>query len=172
LPWNSCFWGWRCIPTLLMPTSILIYHQGYQDYHRINKQQQQQQQSPPPPSPPPILPLRVSPKRTPNGTFNGYPVYPVYYHDLNDNSTNDSTKPYSLLHCLGENYQNGYSWRRRSCHFRFLCFDIDTKEFTIYPRPEDLDMFHHHHSDLSCQQSQALQIVLQNVYKIWTLDEH
>jgi hypothetical protein len=75
------------------------------------------------------------PRRQPDGTFNGYPVY---YQDANTTATH--TKPYSLLHCVGENYQAEINWMHRSCHFRFFCFNVDSKEFSIYQRPEDVQI--------------------------------
>ena len=66
--------------------------------------------------------------RPPDGEFNGIPVY--------HKEVTASTKPYSLQHCVGENYQK-QNWMHRSCRFRFLCFDLEAKEFTVFRRPED-----------------------------------
>ena len=72
--------------------------------------------------------------RSSDGRFNGYPLY---FHDLSQNSTYHS-RPYSSIRCVGENYQgNEISWLYRSCHFRFLCFNVSSKEFEIYARPDD-----------------------------------
>ena len=72
-------------------------------------------------------------RRNSDGKFNGYPV--SYHGASNETHTNFFT----LLHCVGENYQKE-NWMHRSCHFRFLCFDIQTKEFSIYQRPEDVNI--------------------------------
>ena len=72
--------------------------------------------------------------RTPDGSFNGYPVF---YHDLTLDKTYHS-RPYSSIRCVGENYQGSdFAWMHRSCHFRFLCFNISSREFEIYSRPDD-----------------------------------
>mmetsp|Transcript_13928 Transcript_13928/g.15099 ORF Transcript_13928/g.15099 Transcript_13928/m.15099 type:complete len:285 (-) Transcript_13928:220-1074(-) len=72
--------------------------------------------------------------RSPDGRFNGYPLY---FHDLSKNSTYHS-RPYSSIRCVGENYQgNRTSWMYRSCHFRFLCFNVSSREFEVYARPDD-----------------------------------
>jgi len=72
--------------------------------------------------------------RSPDGSFNGYPVY---YHDLNLDKTYHS-RPYSSVRCVGENYQgDDFAWMHRSCHFRFLCFNVSSREFEVYARPDD-----------------------------------
>eukprot|EP00536_Pseudo-nitzschia_multiseries_P004874 jgi/Psemu1/323652/estExt_fgenesh1_pg.C_850023 len=75
--------------------------------------------------------------RPPDGHFNGFPVF---YHDLAMNKSYHS-KPYSSIRCVGENYQGeDFSWMHRSCHFRFLCFNVSSREFEIYARPDDEGM--------------------------------
>lgn len=72
--------------------------------------------------------------RLPDGSFNGYPVF---YHDLTLDKTYHS-RPYSSVQCVGENYQgDDFSWMHRSCHFRFLCFNVSSREFEVYARPDD-----------------------------------
>jgi hypothetical protein len=71
-------------------------------------------------------------RKQPDGIFNGVPVY---FQDV----TNQTTKPYSVLNCAGENYQKE-NWKHRSCHFRFLCLNMDTKEYSVYQRPEDVQI--------------------------------
>ncbi len=72
--------------------------------------------------------------RPPDGSFNGYPVF---YHDLTLDKTYHS-RPYSSVRCVGENYQgDDFAWMHRSCHFRFLCFNVSSREFEVYARPDD-----------------------------------
>jgi hypothetical protein len=72
--------------------------------------------------------------RPPDGSFNGFPVF---YHDLTLNKTYHS-RPYSSVRCVGENYQgDDFAWMHRSCHFRFLCFNVSSREFEVYARPDD-----------------------------------
>jgi hypothetical protein len=80
-------------------------------------------------------------KKSPDATFNGYPVY---YHEKHDNST------YSQVHCVGEMYGGAqgkdknkvddWTWMHRSCHFEFFCFDVQTKEFLLYQDPKEQSM--------------------------------
>jgi hypothetical protein len=67
------------------------------------------------------------PRRVADGTFNGYPVY---YQNV-------TSPPYTVSHCVGENYQSDLSWMHRSCHFSFVCFDVHTKEFQIYRHEQE-----------------------------------
>lgn len=69
--------------------------------------------------------------RPADGTFNGLPVH------LHSISNQTYTRPKSLLHCVAEDYQSD-NWMLRSCHFTFMCFNIDTKDYQIYSRPEDV----------------------------------
>ena len=72
--------------------------------------------------------------RPPDGSFNGFPVF---YHDLTLDETYHS-RPYSSVRCAGENYQgDDFAWMHRSCHFRFLCFNVSSREFEVYARPDD-----------------------------------
>lgn len=65
--------------------------------------------------------------RKPDGTFNGYPIY---YHE-------QSSALYSVVQCVGENYQGEASWMHRSCHFSFLCLDVKENEFKIFQQPRE-----------------------------------
>lgn len=72
--------------------------------------------------------------RPPDGHFNGFPVF---YHDLTLDKTYHS-HPYSSVRCVGENYQgDDFAWMHRSCHFRFLCFNVSSREFEVYARPDE-----------------------------------
>ena len=72
--------------------------------------------------------------RSPDATFNGFPVF---YHDLTLDKSY-SSRPYSSVRCVGENYQgDDFAWMHRSCHFRFLCFNISSREFEVFARPDD-----------------------------------
>lgn len=55
-----------------------------------------------------------------SATFEGYPL------------TYKDSKSETLTHCVGENYQSKTSWMHRSCHFQFLCFDTESKEYVIF----------------------------------------
>ena len=65
-----------------------------------------------------------------DGTFNGYPIY--YHESIKDK--------FSLSHCIGENYQEGESWKHRSCRFTFLCFDMSIKDYVVFQHPDELKM--------------------------------
>jgi hypothetical protein len=67
----------------------------------------------------------------PDGTFAGYPVY---HRKL---VSQDVAPPYTLLNCVGENWQRD-NWKHRSCHFTFLCFNMTSRIFQVYPRDEDI----------------------------------
>lgn len=78
-----------------------------------------------------------SSRAKPSGTFNGYPIY----------YQSSETPIVSQFHCIGETNAEPFFWRRkrqhvdmnwayRSCHFQFLCLDIETHEFTIYLNPQ------------------------------------
>lgn len=69
--------------------------------------------------------------RSPDGTFH---TYPVYYQNV---SAISHTKPVSIQHCLGENYQSTTSWMHRSCHFKFMCFNMTSREFQVYQRKSE-----------------------------------
>jgi hypothetical protein len=77
----------------------------------------------------PVPPRRPA-SGPPDGTFNGYPVY---YRNV---SAVSYTKPTTLLNCVGENFQPD-SWKHRSCHFQFFCFNVTNRKFQIYEREED-----------------------------------
>ena len=62
-----------------------------------------------------------------DGEFNGFPIY------FKENQKNIETLP----HCVGENYQAGESWKHRSCHFQFFCFDTSTEDYVVYESPEE-----------------------------------
>lgn len=97
---------------------------------------------------------RRRPDRDPDGHFNGYPVY---YHDLTQNTSYHS-RPYSAVRCVGENYQGtDRAWTQRSCHFRFICFNLSSHEFEVYQRPDDLNIQHHLSAAASRQQQQQQQ---------------
>lgn len=63
---------------------------------------------------------------TADGTFNGYPL-----------DFQETSQPRTLSHCVGEDYQEGNSWKQKSCHFQFFCFDTSTKEYVVYQPPEE-----------------------------------
>eukprot|EP00934_Nitzschia_sp_Nitz4_P005358 Nitzschia sp. Nitz4//scaffold109_size72162//9557//11089//NITZ4_005834-RA/size72162-processed-gene-0.3-mRNA-1//1//CDS//3329532727//5348//frame0 len=79
--------------------------------------------------------------KPPDGVFNGYPVY----HKTVGSST-DSIQ--SQMHCIGEtnNYPVFFrstgkvdlTWTTRSCHFQFICLDMDTREYVIYLPKTDI----------------------------------
>ena len=67
----------------------------------------------------------------PDGTFAGYPVY---YRKLASQDVIHT--PYTLLNCVGENWQTDH-WKHRSCHFTFFCFNMTSRTYQVYPRQED-----------------------------------
>ena len=94
-------------------------------------------------------------RRLPDGIFNGYPVY---YHEVDNNENDDKNSTgyenyyYSTVHCVGETFDGerlgrsntsnlqlslnfdteNESWKHRSCHFNFLCLDMDAREYVIF----------------------------------------
>lgn len=108
------------VELLLLRSSLLFYNVEEttdSSYRHIEQEHQ------------PILPRRTHPG-PPSGNFNGYPVY---YRNV---SALSFTKPTTLLNCVGENYQSD-SWKHRSCHFEFFCFNVTNRKFQIYQRAED-----------------------------------
>lgn len=80
-------------------------------------------------------------KIQPSGTFNGYPIY--YQSPATTSTDTDTTPVQSQFHCIGETNAEPYFWKRkrqhvdmtwasRSCHFQFLCLDLETHEFALY----------------------------------------
>jgi hypothetical protein len=64
-------------------------------------------------------------KRTPDGTFNGLPIY------FTTDGSIDSTAS-----CVGENYQdNAYMYR--SCFFTHFCFDTVKKDYVLFQSPQE-----------------------------------
>jgi hypothetical protein len=123
-------WGYRIVTTTTTTTTQDSFsssfhqnqHQYQKNYNNSNKQDPGRHHR------------HRDRHRSSDGRFNGYPLY---FHDLSQNSTYHS-RPYSSIRCVGENYQgNEISWLHRSCHFRFLCFNVSSKEFEIYARPDD-----------------------------------
>jgi len=69
-----------------------------------------------------------------DGTFNGYPVY----------FRKDQIHIETISHCVGENYQDESSWKKRSCEFSdFFCFDTATKDYVVFDRAENEKMYKH-----------------------------
>jgi hypothetical protein len=123
-------WGYRVVTTTTQDSLSSSFHQ-YQhqqqknnNNNNININNKQEDHSRP----------RRHRDRSSDGSFNGYSLY---FRDLSQNSTYHS-RPYSSIRCVGENYQGDeLSWLYRSCHFRFLCYNVSSKEFEIYARPDD-----------------------------------
>lgn len=74
---------------------------------------------------------RSTKERVSDGFFNGYPVY---YHE---EKNTESASWYSSSHCVGENYQPESSWFQRSCHYSFLCFDMERQDFVVFESPNE-----------------------------------
>lgn len=72
--------------------------------------------------------LATQDRGSPDGTFNGGPVYL-------------QTKPLSAIrssaHCVGETYQRKSAWKRRSCRFEFLCYNSTSSDFVVFESPDD-----------------------------------
>jgi len=67
--------------------------------------------------------LRTLPGRTPDGTFNGGPIYLQSNKPMKDLA--------SHVHCVGEKYQPD-SWQERSCHFQMLCFNRSANDYLVF----------------------------------------
>jgi hypothetical protein len=76
-----------------------------------------------------------------DGTFNGYPIY-------RQHGASSDHPIHSQLHCVGETWHPPQfwkrkskfldaSWKHRSCHFQFFCYDVDEKKFVIYLDQKD-----------------------------------
>jgi hypothetical protein len=76
-----------------------------------------------------LPPVQHPPLGNPDGTFGGYPVY-------HRTQSHDIATPYTLLNCVGHNW-NEDSWKHRSCHFKFFCFNVTSRVFQIYQRRDD-----------------------------------
>lgn len=67
-----------------------------------------------------------------DGSFNGHPIY----------FRKDKTDIETLSHCVGENYQDETSWQKRSCEFsNFFCFDTATKDYVVFDKPENKNIY-------------------------------
>jgi len=78
----------------------------------------------------PTTKQRTLPGRTPDGTFNGGPVY-LQTKPLRELS--------SHVHCVGEKYQPD-SWMERSCHFRMLCFNTTAHEYVVFHSEREFEL--------------------------------
>ncbi len=65
-----------------------------------------------------------------DGIFNDYPIY-----------FQERSEPRTRPHCVGEDYQPETSWKRKSCHFEFFCFDTSIKEFVVYQSISEKKMY-------------------------------
>ena len=71
---------------------------------------------------------------TADGTFNGYPIH----------FQEGKKQVETISHCVGENYQKGTSWQKRSCEFSdFFCFDTATKDYVVFDRLENEKVYKH-----------------------------
>lgn len=68
---------------------------------------------------------RPADDRTPDGTFNGAPIYLMSHNNVRSN-----------VHCVGENYKPD-AWMQRSCQYSFMCLDTETKEFRTFQSSEE-----------------------------------
>jgi len=81
-----------------------------------------------------------------DGVFNGYPVY----------FQKDKANVETLSHCVGENYQDETSWQKRSCEFSdFFCFDTVTKDYVVFDRADNENMYKHAESQKFIDISQS-----------------
>ena len=109
----------------------------------------------------------ASGRRLPDGIFNGYPVY---YHEVDNNENGDKNSTdygnyyYSTVHCVGETFDHerrgrsnttnlqlslnfdteDESWKYRSCHFKLLCLDMETREYVIFQNSKESNFFSGH----------------------------
>jgi len=69
-----------------------------------------------------------------DGTFNGYPIH--FRKDQEDIET--------IIHCVGENYQDKKSWLKKSCEFKdYFCFDTATNNYVVFDKPENEKLYRH-----------------------------
>ena len=73
--------------------------------------------------------IREAQHTKPDALFNNVGVYYKAY-DRHFHST---------IQCVGENFQSD-SWKYRSCQFRNLCYDVDSREFLLFQSPLGLEM--------------------------------
>jgi hypothetical protein len=96
--------------------------------------------------------------RPPDAIFNGYPVH--YQETADDDHDHDDAPIHSQFHCVGESYEPPFflkkekkhldaSWQHRSCHFELFCFDLDTKDFIIYPQKDNTSSDLPKHADVT-----------------------
>ena len=64
--------------------------------------------------------------KNPDGSFNTVPIY------LQSN-TADSF--HSSVHCVGDTHNPSTDWMYKSCKFRNLCFDVESKDFYLVKSP-------------------------------------
>ena len=77
---------------------------------------------------------RTIPGRTPDGTFNGGPIYLQSHKPLKDLS--------SHVHCVGEKYQAD-SWQERSCHFHLLCYNASAHDYVVFQSEREFELGRH-----------------------------
>ena len=98
-------------------------HNSHNENHRVTTIKTQYQ----PPS------QRISPPvpeedRSPDGYFNGGPIY-QQRKKLSDIA--------SYAHCVGETYQpSKVAWKDKSCHFQFLCYNTSSYEYIVFESPQ------------------------------------
>jgi hypothetical protein len=77
------------------------------------------------------------------GTFNGYPIkYRVLTSDSSTEQQPHAPAVETIVHCVGENYQNTKSWMHRSCEFtEMFCFDVETKDYVVFQNQQDQHIY-------------------------------
>lgn len=122
-------WLFLFVVTLFVSTEILLLRRFGSSLDSINTSQEEIS----PNTLNQFEPLHIRMGDVSAGSINGLPL------NLQNVGSKTHTKPKSLLQCVGEDYQKD-DWWQRSCSFRFMCFDLDTRNFTIYSRPEDTQL--------------------------------
>jgi len=77
--------------------------------------------------------LRAVDPRTPDGTFNGAPIY------LRQSPPATDDNLYSNVHCVGENYRPN-AWQQRSCRYSLLCLDTSSHKFLTFQSPKEASL--------------------------------
>jgi hypothetical protein len=115
---------------------------------------------------------------TPDGHFNGFPVY--LRVDQSSSYTEDqdaaTTTPHSRVHCVGDNYRED-AWLQRSCVFSMLCYDLVERDFVIFQshQEEVLNRFLHARpamqasSTIYLKPNETTGVALGGINKKWNL---
>mmetsp|Transcript_18916 Transcript_18916/g.28756 ORF Transcript_18916/g.28756 Transcript_18916/m.28756 type:complete len:549 (-) Transcript_18916:143-1789(-) len=114
---------------------IFSFDNNDKEHEKVNSDKEdcfkEKKSSPSLPSPPSSTSSRhlEDDLKTPDGTFN---TFPIYHTEVEDGW-------HSNVHCIGDNFQED-AWKFRSCHFQNLCFDTEEKTYAIFASPEQIEL--------------------------------